>query len=89
VKTHGTCLRGEYLEVELKRVQEIFGEFFPRLPIHFEQHAGPQPLIGLTNILPFKSDVVTLTLSPRPSGARGTPRTGRSGLSCVQPWVHR
>jgi hypothetical protein len=64
VKTYGTCLRGEYLEVELERVQEIFGDFFPRLRIHFAQHAGPQPLIGLTNILTFKSIVVSLILSP-------------------------
>jgi hypothetical protein len=55
----------------------VFG--VPRLPIHFEQHERHDPLvIGIENILTFKSPVIRMMLTPEALCVRDTRRISPS-----------
>jgi hypothetical protein len=51
-------------EAELERIREIFGEFFPKIPMEFEQYQPTLEPLGRVTMLRFKSPVVHMLLSP-------------------------
>jgi hypothetical protein len=51
-------------EAELERIREVFGEFFPRIPIQYAEHPSIVPPGGTMTALTFRSPIVNMELSP-------------------------